>query len=135
MIRCFTVVALCVLLAGCGGSPTGPGLNDTVSGTWAGTVNTTTTSQGAIAMRLTLSQDDQRLTGAWASINADSNDGGPAGGTVDGNVVSLSLRSGRVADQCFVNVSATVVESKMTGTYGAVNCPISGGGRLDLTRQ
>jgi len=136
MTRCFVVVTLCALFGGCGGtdSPTAPGgLNEIVGGTWAGSVNDSISDPGTL--RVTLSQEAAALTGSWAWVADGQSTGGWIGGSVNGKAISLSLHSGNPGTNCSVEVSATVASTKMSGTYAGINCPVSGAGRVDLTKQ
>lgn len=127
------LVALCALTAACGeGTPTTPS-NANVAGTWVG--NATVSGQSS-QLRLTVAHTEgTEVSGTWAWTIGEDTAGGPLGGTVNQEAVSVTLRPANPIDQCRVNITATVAGTKMTGTYGGLTCPTNVAGAVDLTRQ
>lgn len=133
MIRVVIALLFGAVSVGCAGteSPTSPTSLD-VSGTWQGTL-----SAGAerLAIRLSLLQNGQDVTGTWAAYETpEAGTGGPLGGRVNGATLSISLHENIPASQCRLDVTATVSGRRMVGTYATFNCPGSAGGSIELSK-
>lgn len=124
--RLLFTLALALLLAGCGHDNPLASTNADVSGTWQGVVALGTQRS---PLRLSIFQRDIEVTGTWVIGES----GGSLGGQVSGASILLSLHDGTA---CFVNITATVRESKMTGTYaaGTAQCGTTAAGSVELSR-
>lgn len=126
-MRLLITLGLALLLAGCGNDNPLASSNVNVNGTWQGTLVIAGQRQ---TLRLSLFQRDVDITGNWAI----GEQGGSLGGQMSGTAIMVTLRD---ATSCQVNITANVIESRMTGTYGtsALGCGgASSGGSIDLTR-
>lgn len=126
-MRLLCILGLALLLAGCGNDNPLASVDANVSGTWQGPV---TIAGQRVTLRLSIFQNRFDLTGNW--VIGDT--GGSLGGQVSGSAVLLTLRD---ATPCQVNITASVTETKMTGSFAASTTGCGGattGGPLDLSK-
>ena len=135
MMRLLQTLALtgALLTAACAGdSTTGPSSN-TIAGSWTGTVASQVSGSGRV--QVTFSQNGGAISGTWAATfpNAAANDAGTVSGQLNGSSLQALLNPGSPSS-CPYNVTATVSNTSIAGTYTTVNCSIAVGGTINLTR-
>lgn len=132
MFRSMVIAVLCLGAVGCGDdAPTGP-TRANVSGTWRGTL--TQVGLGTLPLQLTITQNDDDVSGTWTLANGDSSAGGTLGGVVTGSGFSVAMRQGNPADPCVLELAATVTGNQLAGTFAAVRCPEPAGGSVSLSK-
>jgi hypothetical protein len=137
-VRAFSVVTLAAVVAvACGRAPAAP--SDEVAGTWVGSVSDRTAGMGTLTLHLTT--DRGGVGGTWAmDFAADGND---RNGTVGGSLIGPRLVAGLTPDSPFVcasdpaisgvlTLTATVVGSKLSGSYAGFGCGAVLSGAVDL---
>lgn len=125
-MRLLYCLVVTLLLAGCGNDSPLASVDADVTGTWQGPI---AIGGQRTTLRLSIFQHGFDLTGNWAIGET----GGSLGGQVSGVGVLLSLRD---ASPCIVNLTATVIEKRMTGTFAAATtgCGTTAAGSLELSR-
>jgi hypothetical protein len=135
MKRIVLLALLCGVASACGdgNDVTGPS-GTQVSGTWVGTI--TEAQSGSANLRMTLSQNDDTLTGTWSASGAGGSDGGSLAGRLSGGALTVTLEPFTYpSDQCRFNLTASVAGTRMTGTFAGLTCGFPVSGSVDVTKQ
>ncbi len=106
-----------------------------LSGTWTGFVHDGIGGSGAL--RVTLLQSGNSLSGAWQvtfPASPSANNGGALTGIVEVDSISAKLTSTNPS-ACGFTLTAVRAASRITGTYESFNCAVSVIGSIDATKQ
>ena len=128
------LVVLSLVAVNCGGdSPTAPSA-PTVTGTWTGTLTSTSIPGLVATVSFTLAQSGSSVSGTWSSTGTFGPSGGTISGTISGSAVSVTA-SQSDPTLCPLSVTAVVSGSQMTGTYATFNCTEVITGSLSVTKS
>jgi hypothetical protein len=121
-------VLLCMIglgLVGCGGDDD----EETVSETFRGTIQDSLAGPGTITV--TLVQTGSTVTGTFQISFAAGTSGGSLSGTSDHDTFMLIFTPSQPL-ACPLNVTATIEDDEIQGTYAAFNCPVVQTGSFTL---